>query len=178
MCSPSPWPDLGLPRAPLPQPHSQLPLLSSQAALQGHPAPCDCYTAALESAPPLHTGNPVPLAGSHAATSARGVIGGRGLGGAAPPPRFPYRGRSRTTAQGNGTQCESTLGRFKPPTSNFNAHPCGLDGVKCGGGFGFWPLLAMCHPKTYRSNPTKDPAVTGEQVGLALQKHSVDLRLG
>ena len=134
LCSPSPWPDPGLPRTPLPPPHPKLPRLSPQAALLNRPVPCDCYTAAPDAPPPRSQIPLPPMAGPHATAKARGgIIRGHGLRGL--PPTVSVQGPQlySSTRQRHKLRFNTwALPTFKPQTSHMNLR--GLDGVKSEGG--------------------------------------------
>ena len=145
MCSPSPWPALGLPLAP-PNPTA---FTKATSHFTTRPASVtlpslnrDTPNQMLPLTPWLpHTQRPQPWGGSW----------GSGLGGAAPPKGSRHRPQPNKSQI--GTTSESTLGRL--PATKFNTAVWWLKGVSREG-FGFEPLLAMCHPKSHRSTLQKD----------------------
>ena len=150
------WPDPGLPRTPLPPPHLRPPRLNPKVALLVRPAPCDCYTAAPGSSPPLHKIPLPPLAGPHATAKARGGSSGGMVWGGCLPHGFRTRAApdNSTWKRHNLRVTTRAPTNFTPQNSHMNMR--GLDGVNTGEGSGLslnWPCAAL-KPQGHRPRPT------------------------
>ena len=174
MCSPSPWPRLADPDA-SPQAPSTPTTCLALKPLGSRPAPCGCNFAIFAFRPLCPHKSLPPLAGPHATASTRkGLYRARSGGGS--PPHVLRRGAANTYSTRWQHSCDQTLGASKSTTQTPHFNPRGSVGASLGGsGLSlYWPCAV---PKLQGHRPTTNPGKTLKQVGLALQKHSVDLRL-